>query len=265
MRNFCLASVCLALVGCSNSSDVSLSFEGVVNGEPAACGQDYAGVGSSDSTWTLSDFRLYVHDVRVVTEDGTEVPVELEQDGVWQHEGVALLDFEDANGCDNGTAEMNTTIVGTAADGGPFTAVRFRLGVPFELNHADVTLAPSPLNLMGMFWNWNGGYKFFRAEGRTAGLPDGFRIHLGSTGCDGDPMMGNVTTCTNENRPEVELAIDPATGTIQVDVGALLANSDIEADAGGAPGCMSGPDDPECGAIFEGFGITGTQRLFIAN
>lgn len=266
MRNALTCSLlCLALAGCSSESDVALSFAGVVNGEPAACGQDYAGVGTTSSTLTLTDFRLYVHDLRVVTEDGTEVPVELEQDGVWQYENVALLDFEDGNGCDAGTAETNTTIRGIAADGGPFTAVRFRLGVPFDLNHADVTLAPSPMNLMGMFWNWNGGYKFVRVDGRTTGLPDGYRIHLGSTGCDGDPMMGNVTMCANENRPDIELAMDPATGSIQVDLGALLSASDIDNDGGGMPGCMSGPTDPDCAPVFDGFGITGgNQRLFVA-
>ena len=42
---------------------------------------------TSSTSLELSDFRLYVHDVRLVTEGGDEVPVTLEQDGVWQHEG----------------------------------------------------------------------------------------------------------------------------------------------------------------------------------
>ena len=34
------------------------------------------------------------------------------------------------------------------------------MGVPFESNHRDSTIAPSPLNITAMFWNWQGGYKF---------------------------------------------------------------------------------------------------------
>ncbi len=263
MRNFGFLLV-LALLGagCSNSSDVNVEFVGMVGSEMAACGQTYAGIGTTSSDLTLTDFRLYVHDVRVVTMDGVEVPVTLEQDGVWQHEGVALLDFENGDGCEAGTAETHTSITGTAADGGPFRAVRFRLGVPFELNHADAATAPSPLNLTAMFWNWRGGYKFFRVDGRTTGQPMGYRIHLGSTACDGDDR-GNVTTCGNPNRPEIEVPIDPATGAVRVDVAALLSGSDVDSDQGDAPGCMSGVDDPDCGPIFEGFGIGGaSQRLF---
>ena len=41
-----------------------------------------------------------------------------------------------------------------------------------------------------------------------------------------------------------------------VDLSALLAGSDIGHDQGMAVGCMSGPDDPECGPVFERLGLS---------
>jgi uncharacterized repeat protein (TIGR04052 family) len=259
----------LLLVACGGEREVTLQFQGLVGDEPAACGATYDGVGTTSTELTLADFRLYVHDVRVVDADGVEHAVALAQDGVWQLEDVALLDFEDGDGCPMGTAETNTTIRGTIPDGLEITGVRFVLGVPEARNHDDVTTAPSPLNQQSMYWNWNGGYKFFRVDASSTGQPDGFFVHLGSTGCEGDGR-GTVSGCAQDNRVEVELSgFDPDVNTVAVDVGALFAESDLDADQGGAPGCMAGFDDMDCQPIFHGFGLpfagtppSGEQRLF---
>ncbi|ATX65604.1 metallo-mystery pair system four-Cys motif protein [Roseinatronobacter bogoriensis subsp. barguzinensis] len=82
----------------------------------------------------------------------------LDQDGVWQVADVAQLDFEDATGtCVNGTPDMNNSLRGTVP-AGEYTGLDFDIGVPFDLNHGDPTLAASPLNLTAMFWNWQGAY-----------------------------------------------------------------------------------------------------------
>ncbi len=268
---FSLGSLSLLLAACGGpATDVSVSFEGLVGGAPAACGSTYSGLGTTASELELADFRLYVHDVRLVTSDGREVPVALAQDGEWQHEDLALLDFEDGGaGCESGSPETNTTIRGTVEDAGPFTGIRFRLGVPFELNHGDASTAPAPLNRVAMFWNWNGGYKFIRVDGRTTGQPMGWRLHLGSTGCDGDGR-GNVSGCTAENRADVALdGFDPTTQAVTVDLADVLTGADLDTDLGGAPGCMSGADDMDCAPIFDALGLpfagtpaTGAQRLF---
>ncbi|MGF1468608.1 MAG: MbnP family copper-binding protein [Sandaracinaceae bacterium] len=264
-----LLSTALGACG-ATSTDVAIGFEGLIGGEAAACGVAYDGIGATGSTLTLADYRLYVSDVRLLTDDGTEAPVALTQDGEWQLEDIALLDFEDGGaGCPTGTPDTRTVVEGTVAESGPFTGIRFVLGVPFDRNHDDVSVAPTPMNLTAMFWNWQGGYKFLRVDGTTTGLPDGFRVHLGSTGCDGDPVMGGTTSCANPNRPEVTLSgFDPTEQRIRVDIAGVLATTDIDQDGGGQPGCMSGPQDPECPAVFERLGLpfggnpAGTQQLF---
>ncbi len=151
----------------SDTQIVEINFSGWVGEDEFVCGDSYDRVGASETTITPTDFRLYVSEVALIDRDGNAVPVELEQDGQWQYENVALLDFEDGTeACDNGTTETNTTIVGTVPEG-DYESLQFTLGVPKKLNHEDAAIAPSPLNLTSMWWNWQGGYKFLRADLET--------------------------------------------------------------------------------------------------
>jgi len=151
----------------SDTQSVEINFSGWVGQDEFACGESYDQVGASETTITPTDFRLYVSEVALIDRDGNTVPVELEQDGKWQYENVALLDFEDGTeACDNGTTETNTTIVGTVPEG-DYQSLQFTFGVPKKLNHEDAAIAPSPLNLTSMWWNWQGGYKFLRADLET--------------------------------------------------------------------------------------------------
>lgn len=150
-----------------NRKEVTINFEGWVGQDQFVCGESYDNVGSSEMTITPTDFRFYVSDVALIDENGNATPIELEQDGKWQYENTTLLDFEDGTAaCDNGTADINTTIVGTVPEGN-YESLQFTLGVPKNLNHDDAAIAPSPLNLTSMWWNWQGGYKFLRADLQT--------------------------------------------------------------------------------------------------
>jgi len=251
------------------TSEVTLRFAAKVGDLPFRCGETFANVGTTGGQWSPTDFRFYVHDVRVVTAAG-EVPVALTQDGRWQHESVALLDFEDRSGaCTNGTAAMNAQVVGTLPAGtvGPITGVRFKLGVPFALNHANQALAPSPLNLSTLWWNWQGGYKFLRVDGQIMNPMNpaaaSWYVHVGSTGCNGG-ASGGVTSCANPNRIEVELTgFDPSRNTVVADLAGLLSTSDVRVTRA-APGCMSELGDPECPPVLRGLGIGdgATQNFF---
>src|SRR5436190_1721230 len=83
--------------------------------------------------------------------DGKEVPLTLDQDGIWQHADLTMLDFENkVQPCNaEGTTLTNTVIRGVVAPA-TYTGVRFRLGVPFDMDHQNEATAPSPLNLTGM-------------------------------------------------------------------------------------------------------------------
>lgn len=272
MRGLRATLVMIAAAACAPEAEplaepetaMTLSFAARVGDAPFSCSAVAHDMGTSAAAVEPLDFRLYVHDVRLVTSTGREVPFHLADDGKWQTSGVALLDFEDRTGtCVNGTAETNTILRGTAPRG-PYTGLKLKIGVPFALNHADAATARSPLNLSGLFWGWNGGYKFVRIDARVAGQSgaslaetSAFNIHLGSVQCHGGPS--SVTGCDRPDVGEVVLRdFDPEVTPVLVDYRALVAGTDLTRDLGGAPGCMSDADDADCPSLLARLGVNPT-------
>ena len=274
--------------GAQTDRKVVVRFAAQVGDQPFACGRSYDGVGSTRSKVTPSDFRFYVSEVSLVDSAGKAVPLALDQDERWQHRNVALLDFEDRTGpCLTGTQETRNVVTGTVP-AGTYRGLRFTLGVPFDLNHADSTIAPSPLNLTSLFWNWQAGYKFLRIDLATSGRPQdikpgdaprfgdrtasqrlGFAIHLGSTVCAADGPNKAPGSCANPNRPVVEIAdFDPDRDVVVADLGAVLEGVDVDTNQADTPaGCMSSPNDSDCSPLMRNFGLTfagqsGQQKFF---
>jgi uncharacterized repeat protein (TIGR04052 family) len=257
-----------ALGGCP-SLPITLNFKGFVGDRPFACGTVYSGIGTGSSQFIPSDFRFYVSNIKLVTVAGDEIPLTLDQDGVWQYQNVSMIDFETGpdNGCGEGNTATHTTITGTVP-AGVYTGVKFDLGLPFDLNHGDESTAPSPLNFTAMFWSWNGGYKFLRLD--TA--DDKFRVHLGSIGCNGESASRPPTACTRPDVSTISLTgFNPVESVIVADLAALLADNNIDTNQpNSAPGCMSDPDDQDCAPVFRNLGLNfadgsaspSTQKFF---
>ena len=237
---------------------VTLRFALTAGGTPVGCGAPIAQVGTTKSTVNIIDARLYLSRLRLVRADGTDTPITLTQDGLWQVDDVALLDFENATGaCANGSEQTRDVVEGTVP-AGTYTGVRFEVGLPFEKNHRDPTLQPSPLNLSRMFWNWNGGYKFMRFDLKSTGQPRGWLVHLGSTACTpaGSPSTVPVS-CANRNAVTVDLpAFSAARDVVELDFLSLFATSNVDMNTDKtAMGCMSGGTDPECAGLFGQLGL----------
>jgi len=235
---------------------VTIRFAARIGDAPAACGQSLGALGSEGGDSELRDLRYFVHDVRLVKESGTEAPVELDQDGTWQVQNVALIDFEDATAaCKHGTPAMHQEVTGKVAPG-TYTGVRFKVGVPFELNHGDPTTAPPPLDTSALFWGWGEGYMFFQIATATtppSGEKDNvYVIALASMSCEGDPRNGEVVACDLPNRAEIELGdFDVATDAIVLDIPALLQGGPLATKRG----CSSSPTNEQCPPIFSRFGL----------
>ncbi len=255
-----LAALVTMGAGCGDSGtdetgaqSVTINFDAMVGTDPFVCGNTYDNLGADGSSLQLSDFRFYVQSVELRNQDGDYVPVTLTQND-WQAQGTTLLDFED--GCnDLGTEPTNTVVTGTVPQG-TYDGIRFMMGVPFEANHQNPATAPSPLNLTSMQWNWQGGYKFLRIDSGSFSMTD-WRMHLGSTGCDGDPIAGGTTACSTPNRVEAELdSFDPESDAIVADLAALVAGAPLEDNQPDTPvGCMAGPTDGDCAPLFENLGL----------
>lgn len=239
--------------------DVTVRFVAKVGDQAAACGMVYEGVGADGATVSLNDYRFFVSNLRLVNAAGEEIPVELTQDGQWQYDSVALLDFEDGTSMcgEAGNADLNDKVVGTVPEG-DYNGLVFELGVPFELNHLDTTTAPAPLNLPAMWWNWQVGYKFVRVDMQTpqSQTPAWF-IHLGSTGCASpDGNTAPAEPCGNPNMTTVRFDnFNPVQNFVVADLAGLLAGVNVNESVPQPPGCMSGPEDPDCSGLFLGFGL----------
>jgi len=259
MKRRLLLSVAVSAVlslnglGCSRPelTPVSIRFAARASGQPYSCERASAKtVGES----TITGFALFVHDAVLISVDGERVPVVLDDDGIWQSGGVALLDFEDGTGvCKNGTADVRTVVTGTVAAGGKEVAgLEFSIGVPFALNHQDPSKARAPLTGTRMHWSWRGGYKFLRLDGVSA-EGRGFRIHIGSTGCEG--RITDISSCKRPNLARVSLALfDPAADTVVIDLDRFFAERLRTAESA-SPDCMAAADEPGCGSVFKALGL----------
>ncbi len=238
--------------------EFTLRFAAELAGQPFACGQSFANIGTSKATVSPLDFRVYIHDVALVRGDGSRVALEVPDDGQWQRDGVILLDFEDGSGtCMTGSPETNLMVKGRApAD--DYVGVEFTLGLPSDLNHLDGATAPAPLNAQGLWWSWQGGYKYMRLDLRPATQTE-FFYHLGASGCSGSIQDGFA--CTYNNSSQISLDnFDPQRDEIVVDGGQIFANVDVEKKPDDVddmlPGCMSSATDPECPAMMGPLGLS---------
>lgn len=128
---------------------------------------------------------------------------------------------------------------------GATTGVRFTVGVPENLNHAEPTRAQPPLDRSDMFWTWRLGYKFFALDG------DAFAFHLGSTQCVSPaPIRPPSAPCDNPNRITLTLpSFNWDSGVVGVNFGGLLA-----ALKDGAR-CTGDYSSEACRAAFEELGL----------
>jgi len=221
-----------------------------------------SGVGVEGASIEPRDLRFYVSELSLTPSGGASVSLDLEPDPQWQFQDLALLDFEDVTeGCRNGNADIRDRVVAlveTALLGeGPFD-LTFTLGVPFDLNRQNQALAPGPLSLSELFWSWNAGYKFLRAEVLSDGLPQGFFVHLGSTRHSPEGRATRpATECLDSNPAHVTLeGFAPRQHQVVFDLADLLRESSLgEATEGERGACMSAPDAPSCAGVFRALGL----------
>ena len=165
------------------------------------CGTRLTGVGSGKVNAELRDLRFYVSNVALINAQGQAVPLTLDAND-WQSQDVALIDLEDASGtcAEAGTPAMNSLLQGTVPAGN-YRGLQWTVGVPARLNHSDHASAGKPLDIQAMAWSWQAGRKFVKIEinpeggvARPAPAAAGktFFVHIGSTGCTGNPVTGET-------------------------------------------------------------------------
>ncbi|MEX0977067.1 MAG: MbnP family copper-binding protein [Woeseia sp.] len=241
--------VCVALASCGAPQQaIEIPFSVQFGAEPISCSMAAADL-------RLSDMRLFVYDFHLTSASGEEVALTLDDRPPWQGGQVALLDFEDGTGtCRNGSAATNAGVQARVAAGN-YTGLRFRIGVPEVLNHADPLQALAPLNHTAMHWHWLTGYKFLRAGIARAGIDNEsatFWLHLGSTRCSGS--ASDPGGCRHSNRPEISLPeFVPEETVVVIDLAPLAAVTGLH--DGISADCSSGPTEASCERPFAIFGL----------
>lgn len=249
----------LALAGCGgNSATYTVTFTPLVAGAPFSCTQTYPNIGTSHTTMTPMDFRMYVHGVELVRATGERVPLALKADGKWQDASNALLDFEDGTGtCMTNSPETNFTVTGTAAQHSDYQGVEFTVGLPAEMDHLNAATAMAPLNQPAMWWSWVGGYRYMRIDVASTKNQAWF-FHLGAEACTG--ASNTAITCKYPDLARVALnGFKGSAKNVTLDLATLFADSDLDAQndpmVDPVTGCMSSTADPECPPLFAKLGL----------
>jgi uncharacterized repeat protein (TIGR04052 family) len=165
----------------------------------------------------IRDLRFYVHQVELLTDAGQFQGVNLAAIAPWQSERVALIDLASAAG--------NRAVQGVVDRGNQprarYIGIRFTVGVPFELNHANPLIAAAPLDRTDLFWNWNSGYKFMRVD--LGERERDWSFHLGSTGCSSESALRPpASPCAQPNTMRIEVrGFDPSQQPLYLNVNEL--------------------------------------------
>lgn len=162
MKNISLF-VALATLSLSSALAVPVSLElKLMNGDkPFQFGQPLQLKNGQQLNVEL--IKMYVSDVALVKSNGSEVPVK----------GINLMKLK---------AGQKAILFKGDAPRGDYRGVRFNIGLPRAINHAEAATAKAPLSVEdGMFWAWNSGYVFMGIEGKTkvAGAEKEVALHVG--------------------------------------------------------------------------------------
>lgn len=160
-----------------------------------------------DNAWFIEQLQFFLSEFEASTDGKNWHEVQLKQTAQ-QTAKVALLGgdcrSEETQKADESAWQVQLTddlVIKNAK------RLRFKLGVPFELNHLNPITQQSPLNLPSMFWVWQTGHKFLRLE--LASSDAQWLFHLGSTGCKSASVMrAPQQPCLYPNVFAFELAIN---------------------------------------------------------
>lgn len=265
---------------------LTIPFQAVAGTTAIDCAANLILLGRQADGGKISDFAFYVHDIKFTTTDNKTITTTLVDNNFQDPQyGVALLDFQNkADSCAGLDKPTNKQVsLKATVDPSKINGISFVVGVPETANHHNASLSRSPYNRSGLAWSWQSGHKFMRLDVKPSqqvtkanGTKTAtFNFHLGSTGCSGDPVTGQVVTCTAPNRPAISLSegftVNTAnkTSTVVLNYASLVENVNINLETGGAVGCMSGATDPECPGFFEQLNLPlgtspapGTQHAF---
>lgn len=210
---------------------------------------------NNDEMWFIKQFQFFLSDIEI-TSEGTD----------WQRLKLIKNPYQSLNtvllgaDCREGKGQESSETLGhwsidfdNNIDISKVNSLRFTLGVPFESNHLNPITQESPLNLPSMFWVWQNGHKFMRAE--LSSQNDQWLFHLGSTGCKAaSAMRAPKSACRYPNTFNVEIPINKNNSnqlTLNLNLARLLNNVELTQTSS----CQSERDASSCQQLFNNLSL----------
>ena len=114
-----------------------------------------------------------------------------------------------------------------------------------------------------MFWGWQGGHKFMRAE--LFSESDDWLFHLGSTGCKAlSPVRAPKNECLYPNQVHISFPYNQQTKAIEFDLEVLIRGVELTRKNS----CQSAVDEDSCKVLFRnldmGANNKGISKMFKA-
>lgn len=199
--------------------------------------------------WNVDYFAFYLSKPEMKI-DGKWQRVKFKQNE-WQTPDVALLKFHDlcsspSNANDKIMLDVSEAFLKLS------TSLRFTMGLPFDVNHANPLSQPSPLNDSSMFWSWQNGHKFLRLDlSKNGDTSRKWSYHLGSVGCESESAVRPPEkSCAYTNRVEFVLPMVQLDSDLDLEVS--LADIITKVDINEAPNCMfESPDTVPCKRLIQ--------------
>jgi hypothetical protein len=170
----------------SGNGSVEIEFDHRANGAALVLGNNYTN--EKGETMNFSKFNYFVSNFSLVKEDGTiHTPPK---------DSCYFLIQEPTNG-ENPFVELKNI------PSGDYKEIRFMIGIDSLKSTAPISerlgvLDPAGLGA-GMYWAWNSGYIFVKAEGVSPQAPldpgtntNRFRYHIGLFGGFSTPTVNNI-------------------------------------------------------------------------
>lgn len=201
VKNTLTACICISILSliafssCKKEDDVQpgakgsivLEFDNLANGSTFTLGKDYTNANGDVMNFSIFDY--YVSNFSLVKDDGSIYVV--------PKDSCYFLIREKGG--------LNTEIEIANIPAGDYKELRFMLGIDSLKSVAPVAERTGVLDPAGegadMYWAWNSGYIFVKAEGVSPQAPldaasntNKFRYHIGLFGGYSSPTLNNIKT-----------------------------------------------------------------------
>ena len=257
LRIFLTIVIMSQVVACQRHSPTEIKVSTLWQDKALLCKQDF--IVQDSENWVIDQLHFFLSDVQVQWQNGQWQSLSLAENK-FQNSGVVLI---------GGHCQQNTQAEQQSnwqinllenIDVSKVKALTFTLGVPFEQNHLNPLKQKSPLNLPDMFWVWQTGHKFLRAE--LSSSNSSWLFHLGSTACSAvSSLRMPKQACLRPNRIRYQLPMSNISNDKQLNINFHLDKLLTNVQLSTAKACQSNAENSTCQQLFKNLALLADTQV----